>query len=150
MPPLDVLAGRETGYGLQRVYCNAKTPYKGVAAATHGLQTQAARVRAGRSALKNTYEPRTLIPNSMVATHGTTLQWIEKAGWFSDLNTFHRHYEKVLLQCQLDASISISCFAPVINCSHDGQLACTMIITWHTQLSLMHVRGMSMSDGLMF
>lgn len=58
MPPLDVLAGRETGYGLQRVYCNAKTPYKGVAAATHGLQTQAARVRAGRSALKNTYEPK--------------------------------------------------------------------------------------------
>lgn len=99
MPPLDVLAGREAGYGLQRVYCNAKTPYKGVSAATHGLQTQQARVRANRTALKNTYEPRTLIPNSLVARCGTNLKWIEKAGWFAELGTFDKHYEKVLLQC---------------------------------------------------
>lgn len=97
MPPLDVLAGREAGYGLQRVYCNAKTPYKGVTPATHGYQTDQARKRAQRTSHKNTYEPRTLIPNTLVATFGTCLKWIEKAGWFADLGTFDRHYEKVLL-----------------------------------------------------
>ncbi|KAL0018353.1 hypothetical protein WJX79_006177, partial [Trebouxia sp. C0005] len=94
-PPLDVLAGRESGYGLQRLFSNAKTPYKSVSPATHGYQTDQARKRAGRTSLKNTYEPRSAIPNSLVLTFGTDLKWIEKAEWFSDLSTFDRHYEKV-------------------------------------------------------
>ena len=98
-PALDVLAGRESGYGLQRVFSNAKTPYKSVTPATHGYQTDQARKRANRTSLKNTYEPRALVPNTLVAMFGTDLSWIEKAGWFSDLGTFHRHYEKVISQC---------------------------------------------------
>ena len=42
--PLDVLAGRESGYGLQRLFSNAKTPYKSVSPATHGYQTDQARL----------------------------------------------------------------------------------------------------------
>lgn len=98
-PPLDVLAGRESGCGLQRLFSNAKAPYKSVSPATHGYQTDQARKRAGRTSLKNTYEPRSAIPNSLVLTFGTDLKWIEKAGWFSDLGTFDRHYEKVSFLC---------------------------------------------------
>ncbi len=102
-PPLDVLAGRESGYELQRLFSNAKTPYKTVSPATHGYQTDQARKRAGRTSLKNTYEPRSAIPNSLVLTFGTDLNGIEKAGWFSDLGTFDRHYEKVSFLCWLVA-----------------------------------------------
>ena len=100
-PPLDVLAGRESGYGLQRLFSNAKTPYKSVSPATHGYQTDQSRKRAGCTSLKNTYEPRSAIPNSLMLTFGTDVKWIEKAGWFSDLGTFDRHYEKVSFLCWL-------------------------------------------------
>ena len=94
-PTLDVLSGRREGVQLQRVYNHAKTPYKSITAATHGYHTDQARKRANRTSNKNTYEPRTLIPNALVAQYGTLLRDIEKAGWFQDLGTFDRHYEKV-------------------------------------------------------
>ena len=94
-PPLDVLAGRESGCGLQRLFSNAKAPYKSVSPATHWYQTDQARKGAGHTSLMKTYEPRSAIPSSLVRTFGTDLKWIEKAGWFSDLSTFDRHYEKV-------------------------------------------------------
>lgn len=94
VPFPNVLAGREKGYGLQCVFHNAKTPYKAITPATHGYQTDAARQRAERLSYKNTYEPRAGRPNALVAS-GTNPKWVEKAGWFADLGTFDRHYEKV-------------------------------------------------------
>ncbi|DBA92374.1 TPA: hypothetical protein ACH3X1_015779 [Trebouxia sp. C0004] len=58
VPFPDVLAGREQGYGLQRVYCNAKTPHKSISPAAHGYSTEQARKRANRTSFKNTYEGR--------------------------------------------------------------------------------------------
>lgn len=124
-PALDVLAGRREGYGLQRVYNNAKTPYKSVTAATHGYHTDQARKRASRTSNKNTYEPRTLIPNTLVAQYGTLLKDIEKAGWFQDLGTFDRHYEKVNVgkssvvakhsKCMQDSVLKKAC-CPIMSC----------------------------------
>jgi len=95
VPFPDVLAGREQGYGLQRVYCNAKTPHKSISPAAHGYATDQARKRANRTSFKNTYEGRSTKPNSLVAQFGTNPKWIEKAGWFADLGAFDRNYERV-------------------------------------------------------
>jgi len=76
VPFPDVLAGREQGYGLQRVYCNAKTPYKSLSPAAHGYATDQARKRANRTSFKYTYEGRSTKLNSLVTQFGTNPKWI--------------------------------------------------------------------------
>ena len=95
MPIPDVLAGREQGYGLQRVYYNVKTPHKSISPAAHGYATDQARKRANRTSFKKTYEGSSTKLNSLVAQFGTNPRWIEKGGWFADLGTFDRNYERV-------------------------------------------------------
>ncbi|DBB16111.1 hypothetical protein WJX82_004381 [Trebouxia sp. C0006] len=79
VPCPDVLAGREQGHGLQRVYCNAKTPHESISPAAHGYATDQARKRANKISFKNTYEGRSTKPNSLVAQFGTNPKWIGKA-----------------------------------------------------------------------
>ena len=83
--------------GCNVFHCNAKTPHKSISPAAHGYATDPAQKRANRTSFKNTYEGRSTKPNSLVAQFGTNPKWIEKAGWFADLGTFDRNYERVQL-----------------------------------------------------
>ena len=91
----EVVAGKQKGWGLQRVYCNAKSQYKSITPAAHGYATALARKRAGRTAFRNTHEGRTTKPNSMVMQYGTNPADIYRAGWSADQGTCYKSYEKV-------------------------------------------------------
>lgn len=88
MPFPDVLAGREQGHKLQGVYCNAKKPHISISPAAHAYVTDQAWKRANRTPLR--------IPMRAGQPSPTALNLaIVKAGWFADLGTFNRKYERV-------------------------------------------------------
>ena len=97
VPMPNVLEGRQKGYGLAPVYCNASAPDKKVSPAVHAYHTHAARQRTGRIAQKNTYEGRVTMPNTLVA-RGADKKDIENVGWMQNRSTMHNHYLKVCWQ----------------------------------------------------
>ena len=93
----DVVAGREKGYGLQRIFCNPKTQYKSITQSSHSYLTTMARKRAGRTSFKNTYEGRTTKPNSMVMDMDADPRAVERAAWNAALGTCLKIYQQVRL-----------------------------------------------------
>lgn len=98
-PLPNVAAGRQQGYGLYPVYCNAKSPLQKVSPAAHGYATSMARARAGRTSRHNTYEGRKEKPARMVARFAACRALLEAIGW-SSKNTMDKYYLHVgLLSC---------------------------------------------------
>lgn len=95
-PLPNVAAGRQQGYGLYPVYCNAKSPQK-VSPAAHGYATSIARARAGRTSHHNTYEGRKEKPARMVARFAACRALLEAIGW-SSKNTMDKYYLHVGLR----------------------------------------------------
>ena len=95
VPVPNILEGRNAGYQLAPIYCNANAPDEGISPAVHAYHTHAARSKTGRIAIKNTHEGRVTMPNWLVAKYGADKRAVEDIAWATHRGTMKKHYLKV-------------------------------------------------------